>query len=499
MYAWPHWLALVVLAPILGAVLTPVVSLRSRHVACWWALGVMSVTSFAAIMLIVRVAEEGPFSYLPGGWAAPYGIELRFDEFSAAIGVICLVGWLAVLFSLRYTEWLREMPPQRVPYYYTLLLLNLGGMIGFTVTGDLFNLFVFLEILSLSGYALVAVSGEHIAEMAAFKYLLMGAISSVLVLFSVGLLYGITGSLNMADVTTRLGSLSGSAAPAALALGMLTVGLMVKAALFPLHIWLPDAHAIAPSPISAVLSGLVVKMGIIGMLRVYQIYYGSRVLDTSVLDQVLVWLGAISILMGAFFAIFQDDIKLMLAYSTISNIGYIVMGLGLATNYSMIGASVHVFNHALIKATLFFAAGALIYRTGYRTLSDLRGIGRSMPLTTLALSIGAISIVGIPPTAGFLCKWYIALGALEADQPFFGFTLIFGALFIFIYYIRMVNAFYFQPAIHAEMLEVKEAPLSMLLPTLLLAALCLVMGLLGRIPLVFIEPAVARLLAPLGG
>ncbi len=499
MHLWPHWLMVVVLAPLLGAALTPVVSLRNRHVAPWWALGVMSVASVAALMLILRVAQEGPFSYLPGGWVRPYGIELRFDEFGAAISVICLVGWLAVLVSLHYTEWLREMAKPRIPYYYTLLLLNLGGMIGFTVTGDLFNLFVFLEILSLSGYALVAISGEHIAEMAAFKYLLMGAISSLLVLFSVGILYGITGSLNMADVTARLGATSGSIAPASLALGMLTAGLMVKAAVFPLHIWLPDAHSIAPSPVSAVLSGLVVKIGIIGMLRVYQIYYGSGILDLSILNYMLVWLGAISIVMGAFFAIFQEDIKLMLAYSTISNIGYIVMGLGLATNYSLIGASVHVFNHALIKATLFFAAGALIYRTGYRTLTDLRGIGKTMPLTCIALSIGAISIVGIPPTAGFLCKWYIALGALEANQPVFGFALIFGALFIFIYYIRMVNAFYFQAPIHPEIPEATEAPYSMLLPTLVLASLCLIMGLLGRIPLVFIEPAVARLLTPLGG
>ena len=498
MYAWAHWLPLAFLAPLLGAVLTPVVSLRNRHVAPWWALGVMTVTSVSATMLVIRVALEGPFSYLPGGWEPPYGIELRFDEFSASVSVIVLIGWLAVLYSLHYTEWLREVPKPRIPYYYALLLLNLGGMIGFVVTGDLFNLFVFLEILSLSAYALVAFSGEHIAEMAAFKYLLMGAISSLLVLFSIATLFALTGSLNMADVAGRLAS-SGSVAPAALALGMLTVGFMVKAAIFPVHIWLPDAHSIAPSPISAVLSGLVVKIGILGMVRVYQIYNTAGVIDMHVLNHVLVWLGAISIVMGAFFAVFQDDIKLMLAYSTISNIGYIVMGFGLSTNYSVIGGSIHVFNHALIKATLFFAAGALIYRTGYRTLTDLRGIGRAMPLTCIAIAIGAISIVGIPPTAGFLCKWYIALGAFEAGQPFFGFALVVGALLIFIYYIRMVNAFYFQAPVHADVLEAKEAPLSMLFPTLLLAALCLVMGILGRIPLAFIEPAAQRLLAPLGG
>jgi len=497
---WPHWLVIVVLAPIIGAVLTPVVSLRDRRVAPWFALVIMTVTSVAAAFLTVRVAQTGPFSYPLGAWIPPYGIELRFDEFGAAISVICLVGWLAILCSVHYTEWLRELAKSRIPYYYALMLLNLGGMIGFTITGDLFNLFVFLEILSLSGYALVAVSGERTAEMAAFKYLLMGAISSLMVLFSVGALFGITGSLNMVDVTTRLASVPVDAKmPAVLALGAFTIGFMVKAAIFPVHVWLPDAHAIAPSPISAVLSGLVVKVGIIGMLRVYQMYYGSGILDLAVLNTVLLWLGAISIVMGAFFAVFQDDIKLMLAYSTISNIGYIVMGLGLSSNLSVIGGSVHVFNHALIKATLFFAAGAYIYRTGYRTLTDLRGVGRSMPMTSIALSIGAISIVGIPPTAGFLCKWYIALGAFEADRPFFGFALIFGALLIFVYYIRMVNAFYFQEPIHKEVLRVEEAPLTMLGPTLLLAALCLIMGILGRIPLSFIEPAVLRMLAPLGG
>ncbi|KAF0208499.1 MAG: multicomponent Na+H+ antiporter subunit [Actinobacteria bacterium] len=485
----------VIIIPLVGAVLTPVVGGRSGRAAGPWALAVMLVTSAIALMLIVHVANVGPFSAYLGGWEPPYGIELRFDEFSASTSVICLLGTLSILFSFKYAE--KELPPERIRYYYTLLLLNLTGMIGFVVTGDIFNLFVFMEILSLSGYALVAVSGERTAEMAAFKYLIMGAVSSLMVLFAIGLLYALTGSLNMADISVRLAG--AEKAPAMLAIAAFTVGFMVKAALFPLHIWLPDAHAIAPSPVSAILSGLVVKTGLLGMIRIYQIYYGAKVLDLSALNTVLVWLGAISIVMGAFFAIFQEDIKMMLAYSTISNVGYIIMGLGLASQYGVIGAAVHIFNHALIKATLFLGAGAIIYRTGYRNLTDLRGIGRSMPLTTAAISIGAISIVGMPPTAGFLCKWYIALGAVEAGQPLFAVALVFGALFIFVYYIRMVNTFYFQEPVHPEILEVEEAPLSMLFPVLILAALCLIMGILGRIPLSFVEPAVTRLLAPLGG
>jgi multicomponent Na+:H+ antiporter subunit D len=495
MITWPPLLALLIAVPMTSAVLTPAIARGNGERAFWWALGVMSVASAIATMLIIRVSHEGPFSYVIGGWNAPYGIELHFDEFSAAIAIICLLGTLAVVFSKQYVA--HAIAEPRIPYYYTLLLLNLIAMIGFTVTGDMFNLFVFMEILSLSGYALVAVSGERIAEMAAFKYLVMGAVSSLMVLLGIGLLYGLTGSLNMADITLRLGG--AAAAPLTAAFACLTLGFMVKAAIFPLHIWLPDAHAIAPSPVSAVLSGLVVKVGIIGMLRIYQIAYGSGAIDMSGLNLVLMWLGALSIVMGAFFAVFQDDIKMMLAYSTISNVGYIIMGLGLASTYGVIGASVHVFNHALIKATLFLGAGALIHQTGKRTLSELAGVGRAMPFTTAALSIGAISIVGIPPTAGFLCKWYIALGAMQAGRPFFAFALVFGALFIFIYYIRMVNAFYFRTPSDPAILEVGEAPPSMLVPVLLLATLCLVMGVLGRIPLSFIEPAVNRLLIPLGG
>lgn len=499
MLYWSHWLPLTVLLPLVGGALTPVFAYRHRSVAPWWALGVMSGTSLAALALILRIAESGPFSYVPGGWEVPYGIELRFDEFSAFISVICLIGLLAIMFSLRYAEWLPEMPKSRIAYYYALILLNLGGMIGFSVTGDLFNLFVFLEILSLTGYALVAVGGEKLAEMAAFKYLLIGAIASVLVLFGTAMLLSVTGTLNMADVTSQLAAYDGPKAPVATAFALITIGFLTKAALFPLHVWLPDAHSIAPTPINAISSGLSVKVGLVGMLRIYQIFYGSGVLDLSGLNHVLLWLGAAAILVGAFFALYQDDVKLMLAYSTISNIGYIVLGFGLASNYGVMGASVHIFNHAIIKAGLFFAVGAMLYQTGYRTLTDLRGIGLSMPITTAALSIGAVSIVGIPPTAGFLCKWYIALGSIEADELFFGFVLIFGALFIFIYYIRMVNAFYFKPAIHDEVRHAKEAPLSMQIPILTMAALCLIMGMLGRVPLTFIEPAVLRMLAPLGG
>lgn len=485
-----RWLPLASLVPLVAGALIPALALRRRAIARGGALAAVAWSGMTGILLTRKVALEGPFSYAMGGWTAPYGIELRFDEFSAAALFICLVFGLVFVYSGRYVP--DNMPPRREAWYYSLLLINLGGMIGFVTTGDLFNLFVFMELVSVSSYALVAIGGGRVAALAGFKYLVAGAVSSVLILFCIGVLLALTGSLNMVDVGARLADVE-ARAPVALALAGLTAGFLLKAALFPLHAWLPDAHASAPSPVSAILSALVVKLGIFGMLRIYPLFSQAPVSLAS-LNEVLALLGAVSILAGAFFALFQQDIKLMLAYSTISNIGYVVLGLGLANELAVTGAGIHVLNHALIKATLFLAAGALIHRTGCRTLHDLRGVGRAMPWTSLAFAVGAFSIVGLPPTAGFLGKWYIALGALQAGRPGLAVVLLVGALLIFVYYIRILNAFYFRPPAHDKLLATGEVPASMLLPVLILAALCIAGGLFGRWPVLLIGPAVSRLL-----
>ncbi len=485
-----HWLPLAAFVPLVAGALTPAMARGRPGLARGWALAVTAFCTFATAALTRRVALEGPFSYAMGAWAAPLGIELRFDEFSAASLFICVIMLLVLVYSGPYVR--RALPATRIDWYYSLLLINLGGMIGFVITGDLFNLFVFMELVAVSSYALVAVGGGRTAALAAFKYLVAGAVSSVLILFCIGVLHALTGSLNMADVARRLATVE-SRPPVLLALAGLTAGFLVKAGLFPVHVWLPDAHAIAPSPINAVSSALVVKLGIIGLLRIFPLFAAAGAVSLAPLFEALAWLGAISVLAGAFFALFQEDIKLMLAYSTISNIGYIVLGLGLAGELALTGAGVHILNHALIKATLFLAAGAMIHQSGHRTLHDLRGIGRAMPWTTLALLIGALSIVGLPPTAGFPGKWYIALGALESGRPGFAVVVLVGALIIFIYFARMLNAFYFRAPSHKEMLGVSEAPASMLGPVLLLGALCVLGGLLTHWPVALIAPAVGRL------
>ena len=489
--SWGDALPWLVALPFVGAALTPVVAAGDPRRAGGWAWGVVAAGAALSAGMVIRLAREGPFEHALGGFAAPYGITLRFDHFSAWALPLFGLFLLVLPYAGRYLS--TSLPREQWAPFYALMLANCGAMVGFAISGDLFNLFVFMEVVALSSYALVAVGGRGVAAWAALKYLMIGAVSSMLMLLGVAMLFAVTGSLDLQDVAARL-SVAGDARTATLGLGLLATSFLVKAALFPLHAWLPDAHAIAASPVSAVLSGMVVKVGILGMVRLYRLAYDAGVVGMASFNLTMIGLGAIAIVMGAFFAMFQDDLKLMLAYSTISNIGYIVLGLGLAAPFAVIGGAVHVFNHALIKTTLFLAAGALIHQTGFRTLHDLQGAARSMPLTSAALAIGAVSIVGLPPTAGFVCKWYIALGAFEAGRGLFGVVLVFGALFIFVYFVRMVNALYFRPAVHREVSEAREAPPAMLVPVLILAALCLVMGVLGGVPLSFVEPAVLDLL-----
>jgi len=504
-----HCPVLMTITLIIGGALTPIISISRKKFSFWWAFFVSLLAFFFCSCAVWRLYTMGPISYWLGGWEPPYGIEVYFDYVSTITFLMTALGILVIVYSKRYI--LHDISEEKLPTYYTLVLLILGGMVGFSVAGDMFNLYVFLEILSLSGYALIAITEEKLNAMASFKYLVMGSVSSVSVLLGVALLYNVTGTLNMADMALRLQQF-GPTTAVYVALVLFIIGFSVKAALFPVHVWLPDAHALAPSPVSALLSGLVIKIGIVGMLRVlYCIYKLGGPVDFTSVTNFMGWLAAVTVLVGAFFAFFQDDIKMIFAYSSISNIGYIIMGISLVSftqpekgYLGMMGGLVHVFNHAIIKSTLFLCAGALIYKTGFRKLSDLRGIGKKMPITCGALTIAALSIAGIPPTAGFICKWYIILGAIEFGKPIFAAALLLGAMFVFAYYIKIINALFFREP-NEPITEVEEAPLSMLVPIIILAIGCLVMGVFAYLPLAVIRPAAATMLGlpptylPLGG
>ncbi|MDT8437888.1 MAG: proton-conducting transporter membrane subunit [Wenzhouxiangellaceae bacterium] len=467
-----------------SALLVPLFHDRPRAAAVVASVVAMA-TVLVALAVLLALPDDGPLKHAIGGWAAPMGIELRFDRLSAITIVFGFVVALVTVFAVRPA--LRFGP--RPALFHALVLANLGGLNGFAITGDLFNLYVFLELASVSAYALVAVGREPGAALAAVKYLLAGAVSSLLVLLGIGLVFALTGSLNMADVAVRLPEVNAPGA-VGLALAAFTVGFLVKAAVFPLHFWLPDAHAAAPGPVSALLSALVVKLGVIGLVRTLALFDGVPGALLPVIDGVLVVLGAVAVLAGAIAAIVQHELKRMLAWSTVCNLGYIVLGLGLATTASMAGSLAHVAYHGLTKAGVFLAAAALIEHTGLHDIDDLRGLGHRMPWSATALSAGLIAVAGVPPTAGFVGKWQIALGALEAGRPLLVLVILGGALLALVYAIRVINALFFRAPTHARVVTAREAPITMLVPLVILTGLALAGGLSGALVIEFLAPLV---------
>lgn len=476
MGSWRHFPVLMITIPLASAVLLPLLGyLREKWVA-WAALVPLAASSVLGILLIGRIPADGYLAYQLGGWPPPWGIEIRVDYVGLFLMlIVCGITLLALFYSRRYIA--REVSGGRLTAYYVLFLLMSGAMLGFVATGDIFNLFVFMEILALSSYALVAITGNRNAVRAAFKYLLMGAPSSIMVLLAIGFLYSATGTLNMADLAGRIAE-SGYTEVLIVSYILFVIGFGVKAALFPLHLWLPDAHSIAPSPISALLSGLLVEVGAFAILRIsFSVFTsGAENLIGGTMDAVGIFAAA-AVLYGGIMAILQKDLKMMIAYSTVSHIGYIFLGITAMTAEGLTGAMYHMLDHGLAKACLFLCAGSFIYKKGYRRIGDLKGAWRQMPWTCFAFALAALSVVGIPPTAGFISKWYLILGNIEAGNYLYVVVLLVGAILAAVYCFRIIIYMFFLPGREgAWEANFNDAAPSMLSPVWILSAGTLILG-----------------------
>ena len=283
------------------------------------------------------------------------------------------------------------------------------------ITGDAFNIFVFLEISSLSTYVLIALGKDRRALVAAYQYLIMGTIGATFYVIGIGLLYLVTGSLNILDIAERLGPAAAeNSRPVLAALAFLTVGISLKLALFPLHVWLPNAYAYAPSFATAFLAATATKVAVYVLLRLFFSVFGVAISFKSLpVSEVMLALSVAAMFIASLLAIFEQNVKRMLAYSSLGQIGYITLGISLANEAGLTGGIVHLFNHAVMKAALFLALGAIVYRIGSVKLADLAGIGRQMPLTMAAFVVAGLAIIGTPGTAGFISKWYLAVGAFQ--------------------------------------------------------------------------------------
>jgi multicomponent Na+:H+ antiporter subunit D len=430
-----------------------------------------------------RVISDGvALRYPLGNWLPPIGIEFVLDHLAAFMTVlITFIGVLVLVYAPRSLA--RETPGKEA-FAYPAMALLLAGLTGMSLTGDLFNLYVFLEIAALAAYALLAV-GDRGAPVAVFRYLLVGALGGGFYLVGVAFLYFSAGTLNMADLYVRLPELVESRAVVAAAVFMV-IGLGVKMALFPMHFWLPDVYTNAPTSVSGLIAPIMTKVSAYAIIRIFiSVYPPGFFTEAIPLATTIGWLAAGGILFGSILAVAQQDYRRMLAYSSVGQISYVALGIGLANPIGLIGGLLHILNHALMKGMLFLIAGAVRFRTGVTLIPRMKGLGRKMPWTMAAFVVGALAMVGIPPTAGFFSKWYLLLGALEAGNWWWFGVIIVSSLLSAIYFFRMVEMIYREPdegepEPNGDVGEGEgEAPASMLIPILILAVAILGAGLLN--------------------
>jgi multicomponent Na+:H+ antiporter subunit D len=455
-----------VVVPLLGAIIAAFI--RRGTLAWAWASLITFATPVIAFALLAHVWTSGPISYHMGGWAPPIGIEYRVDLLNAFVLVlVALVSAIMMPYARRSVA--HEIDGDKQAWFYCMYLLCLTGLLGITITGDAFNAFVFLEISSLSSYVLIAMGRDRRALVASYQYLIMGTIGATLYVIGVGLLYLVTGSLNFADIATRLAEANAAfPRPVLAALAFLFVGISLKLALFPLHVWLPNAYAYAPSFATAFLAATATKVAVYLFLRICFSVYGASV-DISALpiSTVLYPLSIAAMFIASLLAIYERNLKRMLAYSSVAQIGYITLGIALMNQAGLTGGIVHLFNHALIKAALFLALGAVVYRAGTVKLDDLGGVGHTMPLTFAAFVVAGMSLMGVPGTAGFISKYYLIVGALDAGLWPVAFLIVASSLIALVYIGRAVEVAYFRP-VSGAVAHAKDPPLLMLVPILVL-------------------------------
>jgi multicomponent Na+:H+ antiporter subunit D len=438
-----HLPALQVVVPLLAAPLT--VLLRRRDLAFAVALAACWIAFAIALLLWQQVDAFGTISYEIGRWKPPWGIEYRVDRLTTFVLVLVSgIGALVLPFARGSIE--REIEPRQQYLFYTMVLLCLTGMFGMTITGDAFNVFVFLEISSLSTYVLIAFGRDRRALFASYQYLVMGTIGATFFVIGIGLLYLMTGTLNIADMGQRITEVRGTR-PVLAALAFLTVGLSLKLALFPLHQWLPNAYAYAPSAVSALLAATATKVALYVLVRFYYGVFGrAQVFGPLPMEQVMLLLALAGIFGASMVAVFQTELKRLFAYSSVGQIGYIVLGLSFASATGLTASIVHLFNHGITKGAIFLLLGCIAARLGDTSLARVHGLGRTMPWTSAGLVLCGLSLIGVPGTAGFVTKWYLVLAALERDQWWLVFLIVGSSLLSMAYVWRFVEAAYFRPS-----------------------------------------------------
>ena len=471
---------LIIILPLSAALLSLVLSQIHYHLGRDIVFLSFCGSLVCSILQLQRAIAEGPIHYRFGNYQMPIGIEFVIDTVNAIMLVmICIMGVLTCIYSARFAATaITDKNKLRTGGMYTMLALLVVGMAGMTSTGDIFNLYVFLEITSLSGYCLIAMGGSK-GMVSSFRYLLIGTVAATFYLLGAGILYGATGSLNMQDIAQIIGQGGEEYNEAMLVAMCLFIGAFgIKMALFPFHGWQPSAYAHAPNGARPIIAGVMGKIPAYAMFRYLYCVYGT---DYVYFKYFLIIIGVLScggMIYGSICAMAQKDIRKMLDYSSVAQIGYISLGFAVGTPLALAGAFLHMLGHCFMKGGLFFATGAIRYKYGTVNLNDFGRIYKKMPLTAGLLVIGALSMVGIPPTVGFFSKWYLAVGSAQAGDYIYIFVLVISSLLNAIYFFKLIEKIFIQDTKEpvSEMPVARgEVPISMIIPIVFsfLAILCL--------------------------
>ncbi|WP_461210566.1 complex I subunit 5 family protein [Desulfocurvus sp. DL9XJH121] len=474
--------ALILIIPLLFSFFTFISGWLGRRFAFALACFALLCSAASAVALLLQILATGPVSYHLGHWPPPIGIEYYVDYLNGL--VLVLVSCVGLVNLVATREDVEKRYAGRVPVFYTLYLLSVTGHLGIVVTGDAFNLYVLLEITALSGYALLAM-GNAKAQLSTLRYLFMGTVGASFYLLGVGYLYIKTGSLNMQDISRLIQPMADS--PAILtAFGLVLVGLFTKMAFFPVHAWLPNAYSDAESPASSLIAPLTTKVMVYAMARmVITVFTPDMAFKNPLIAEGMVWAAVVAMVAGAFFALAQRDLKRMLAFIVVSEVGYMVGGLWLGNRLGMSGSILHIVNDSVMTLCVFLCVGSFAYHSGTTSFESLRGISRRQPFTMAAFVIGALAMIGVPPTCGFYSKWYLILGGLTAGHWGFVGALILSSLINIVLFFRIFEISYFEPYgdMHGAHYhgppheEINDAPWGMVVPLLAVAAGLVVLGL----------------------
>ena len=483
-----HLPVLIVMVPLFAGLFSPMLGRLKLGIV--WPLMVCALgfSTFGTIHMLAEVYRTGqPITYEFGMWPMPTGIGYRVDLLNGIVLVmIAAAGLLSAIWMLRPVA--RELPDAGRKSYYAIFQLCCAGFLGITITADIFNLYVFLEIASITSYVLIGMGRRRQALYAGYSYLIVGSIGATFILLGIGHLYMRMGSLAMSDILAQfqanpeLYQLS----DVKVAFAFFTAGLAIKMALFPLHGWQPGAYTHAPSPSSLFIASTSTKVSAYAFYRLCFSVFGTGVLLHGIeglrprgipeIREVVLAMSCAAIVLGPLIAIRQGDLKRLLAYSSVGQIGYIMLGVVLLNEDGLTGGIIHFWNHAAAKGALFCVAGALVYRTGASRVADLAGLGRTSPWTGGVITVAGCSMIGVPLTAGFWSKWYLAAGALEADDVFVVPVLLASSALTAIYVWRLLQLVWFAPKDVQPPVD-QEVPWSMRLPSMVLAGACLVFGL----------------------